>query len=59
MSYIKRWIEDECERIANDTGYDWEEVMDAAIGAEFDMELVDHLAHTNNLYSVIWGRKND
>lgn len=49
MSCIKRWIDDECERIANDTGYSWDEVMEAAASVDFDMKLVNGLAHMNLL----------
>lgn len=57
MSMIKRWIEDVCELIANDTGYSCDEVMEAAASVDFDMRLVDYLAHNNNLYSVIGGKE--
>lgn len=59
MSWIKRWIDDECERIANDTGYSLDEIMEAAASVNFDMKLIEHLAHSNNLYLLIGGGRND
>jgi len=45
MSWAKRLIDIECQRIANETGYSWDEVMDAATSVDFDMEFVNVLAH--------------
>lgn len=57
MSCIKRWIDDACERIANDTGYSWDEVMEAAASVDFDMRLVDYLAHSYQLNSFMQTRR--
>lgn len=57
MSCIKRWIEDACERIANDTGYNWDEIMEAAASVDFDMRLIDYLAHSYQLNSFMKTRR--
>jgi hypothetical protein len=57
MSWIKRCIDHACEEIANDTGYSWDDIMDAAIEVDFDMTLVDQLAHSYQLNSFIQTRR--
>lgn len=57
MSWIKRSIDEICEVIANDTGYSWDDVMDAAIEVGFDMTLVDQLAHSYQLNSFMQTRR--
>ena len=57
MSWTKRWIDNECERIANNTGYSWEDIMDAAIEVDFDMTLVNQLAHSYQLNSFMQTRR--
>lgn len=57
MSWVKRYIDDVCEMIANSTGYSWEDIMDAAIEADFDMTLVDQLAHSYQLNAFIQTRR--
>ena len=57
MSWTKRYIDYACEVIANSTGYSWEDIMDAAIEVDFDMTLVDQLAHSYQLNSFIQTRR--
>lgn len=47
MSMIKRYIDDECERIANKTGYTWDDVMDALVESDFNIEKVEKMAIEN------------
>jgi hypothetical protein len=57
MSWTKRYIDYACEVIANSTGYSWDDIMDAAIEVDFDMILVDQLAHSYQLNSFIQTRR--
>ena len=41
MSAIKRWLDAEVERIADENGYSWDDVMDRAADLEFDMERLE------------------
>ena len=38
MSAIKRWLDDELERISKDTGYSWDVLMDELIEMDFDLD---------------------
>lgn len=58
MSWAKRLIDIKCQMIANETGYSWDEIMEAAASVDFDMELIDRLVHSNNLYLLIGGERN-
>lgn len=46
---LDKWIVNECMRIAYETGYRFEDVIDAAIDVNLDMELVNVLA---NMYCL-------
>lgn len=41
MSNIKRYLDDEVERLANKYGYSWEDMMNMAIAFEFDIEKLE------------------
>lgn len=41
MSMIKRWLDDEVERIAEENKKTWDDVMDFAAELDFDLELVE------------------
>ena len=44
MSCIKRWLEDEVEKLAKETGYSWDVLMDELIVMEFDLEALQKRA---------------
>lgn len=49
MSYIKRWLEDEIERLAEETGFAWDDLMDRCIELEFDLDRLRCEAMTASL----------
>lgn len=44
MSYTKRYIDDECQRLADKYGYSWDLVMDALNYTEYNWSMVERLA---------------
>lgn len=49
MSYMKRFIEDECERLGNEYGYPEDLIMDAINYAEYDWERVEYMCRARVL----------
>lgn len=49
MSAIKRWIDDEVERLAKEYNKPWDIVMDALIDCEYDWELLERLLMENKI----------
>lgn len=53
MSMIKRWIENEADRIASKYGYSWDDVMEALGNTNFNVEQVEHYAELEELYELL------
>lgn len=52
MSYIKRYLEDELERISAETGFSWDTLMDAylelSLDGAVDIQYIETLAKQNH-----------
>lgn len=54
MSAIKRYMEDEVERIANTYGYSWDLINDCAVIMEWDLDKVESLAKKHLVGMYVW-----